>query len=334
MTRLSLLKWSLILVTGLSATIADNPVFAQIIRAPLGEGFQRSSSIAMNMDEMLGTKKVRAASEPIVGPGAPDLWIAEVQFKPVRLIRLPVTDPKTGVTTNELVRYMVYRAIRRDYTELAGAEQAELQRKLSDPNLDPTNQLDAEVSVPLQMPRFILETQETDGSSIETYLDEVNLEIQRAVFDREMGRRGRNLRLFNSVEAISEIGEPVPSSDPDPLSKALYGVAVWRNVDPKADFFAVYMSGFCNSYRISTDASGKTVVEEKVVVQKFARPGDEFLQEEMEFRLIDDGVSSVDGKPIRYPAWQYRVRPVQLDVKGMDTILRNIRSASAADAGN
>ena len=190
MTRRSLLLHTQAFIavfgTVLTVSIAD----AQIIRAPLGEGFQKSSSIAMNMDEMLGTKKARAATEPIVGPGAPDLWIAEVQFKPVRLIRMEVTDPKTGKTSNELIRYMVYRAIRRDYTELAGPEQAELQRKLHDPTLDPSNQLDPEVAMPLQMPRFILETQEKDGTPITKYRDEIGLEIQRAVFDREMGRRG------------------------------------------------------------------------------------------------------------------------------------------------
>ena len=311
---------------------------AQIIRAPLGDGFARSSSIAMSSDEMLGTRKARALDQPIVGPGFPSLWIAEVQFKPVRLKRLDITDPKTGRVSKELIRYMIYRAIRRDYTELAGAERAELMKKLWNPETDPANQLDPEVSQPLQMPRFILQTQDRDGTTLETYPDEISVDIQNAVFQREMGRRGDGLKLLNSVEAISEIGPPVSSDlevEPDPLSKAVYGVAVWRNVDPKADFFAVSMSGFSNAYRISTNADGTRLIEEKVIVQRFARPGDEFLQEEMEFKFIDEADTDEDGTvDVRFAVWQYREKPVDLDIKDLDTILRNARTEAAQPSGN
>ena len=122
---------------------------SQQISAPLDSGFARTSSISMTVDEMLGSRKVRALTEPILGPGYPELWIAEVQYKPVRLMRLDIRDPKTGVVQKELVRYMVYRMILRDPTELAGAETAELRRKLADPNLDPANTLDPEVTKPL-----------------------------------------------------------------------------------------------------------------------------------------------------------------------------------------
>ena len=312
---------------------------SQQISAPLDSGFARTSSIAMTVDEMLGSRRVRALAEPILGPGYPELWIGEVQYKPVRLLRLDIRDPKTDVVQKELVRYMVYRMILRDPTELAGAETAELRRKLADPNLDPANTLDQEVTMPLQMPRFILKTEDNDLD--ELYVDEINLEIQKAVFQREFGRRGVNLKMLNSAEAISEIGEPVPGDDKDALSKAVYGVAVWRNVDPRADFFSVIMSGFSNAYRISTDEHGNRIVEEKVVVQRFARPGDEFDQDEKEFRFINDLDTDGDGTiDVRYPNWQYRVREAKLNIDHMDTVLRNAKLSfvdsqdAAPDAGN
>ena len=298
---------------------------AQVVRAPLTDGFSRTSSIAVTVDEMLGTSKERKADEPILGPGYPDLWIAEVQYKPIRLMRLELTDPKTGNVQKELIRYMVYRVIRRDYTELAGGDRAGLEKKLADPELDPSNVLDPEPLMPLQMPRFMLETQDNGGKVLQTYTDELSVEIQNAVFAREMGRRGSNLKLLNSVEAISEIGEPIPSSDPDALLKAFYGVAVWRNVDPKADFLRVTMSGFTNAYRISGAADDRTI-EEKVIVQKFQRPGDEFLQDEQELKFVDD--EDVDGDKkidIRYPMWTYRPKNVKLDIRDLDTVLRNAR---------
>jgi hypothetical protein len=199
------------------------------------------------------------------------------------------------------------------------------------------------------MPRFLLETLDTkdengngkvdpgedlDGDGRwdlqsefvrQSYTDEISIDIQNAVFRREMGRRGLVLKLMNSIEAISEIGDPVPVSDPDALSKAIYGVAVWRNVDSKADFYSVTMSGFCNAYRISGPPENR-VVEEKVVIQRFARPGDEFLQEEMEFRLIDDADTDGDGMAdARYPIWRYKPRPAELKISDLDAVLRNAR---------
>lgn len=313
---------------------------SQQISAPLDSGFARTSSIDMSVDEMLGSRKTRALTEPILGPGYPELWIGEVQYKPVRLMRLEIRDPKTGVVKKELVRYLVYRMILRDPTELAGAETEELRRKLADPGIDPANALDPNVTVPLQLPRFILKTEDNDIQDV--YVDEINLEIQKSVFQREFGRRGLTLKMLNSAEAIAEVGEPVPNNDKDALAKAVYGVAVWRNVNPKADYFSVIMSGFSNAYRISTDTSGKHVVEEKVIVQRFARPGDEFEQEEQEFQFIDDLDTDGDGKiDIRYPNWQYQARDAQLSIDHMDEVLRNAkvsfanaRKPAAADAGN
>ena len=82
---------------------------AQLIRAPLDTGFVRTSSIAMSVDEMLGSQKARPTGEPILGPGYPALWIAEVQYKPVRHLFMNVTDPVTRETKRELVWYMIYR---------------------------------------------------------------------------------------------------------------------------------------------------------------------------------------------------------------------------------
>ena len=317
---------------------ADTALSQQIGVPPIDSGFARTSSIAMSVDEMLGSRKTRALTEPILGPGYPELWIGEVHYKPVRLMRLDLRDPKTGVVQKELVRYMVYRMILRDPTELAGAETAELRRKLEDPNIDPANTLDPTVTLPLQLPRFILKTE--DNGQNELYVDEINLEIQKAVFEREFGRRGLTMKMLNSVEAIAEVGEPVPGDDKDALSKAVYGVAVWRNVDPKADFFTVIMSGFSNAYRISTDENGNRIVEEKVIVQRFARPGDEFDQDEQEFRFINDLDTDGDGKiDIRYPNWQYQVRDAKLNIDHMDTVLRNAKVSfvdsqnAAPDAG-
>ena len=281
---------------------------AQLIRAPLDRGFGRVASITMTVDEMYGPYKVRPETDPILGPGYPSLFIAEVQIKPVRYRLMDVVDPKTGQTNEELVWYMVYRVIPRDYTELAGDSRDSLVKKLSDPDLVPQNTIDPVEGYPLMLPRFILRTDDSREDRHE-YVDEVNAQIQRAVFTREFREDAAHLRLLSSVEAITEVPEPVSVDDPDPLASALYGVAIWRNVDPKTDYFTITMTGFSNAYRISRDAAGELSVEEKVIEQRFGRPGDEFRQRESEFRFIDsasldrngDVVVVMDGTAARFP---------------------------------
>jgi len=305
-----------LLVTALS--LCAEQASAQLIRAPLDTGFARTSSISMTVDEMLGSQKARLDGEPILGPGYPALWIAEVQYKPVRHLFMNVTDPATGQTKRELVWYMIYRVIPRDYTELAGDSRDSLLDKLQNPDLKPDNAIDSPEGYPLQVPRFVLRAD--DEGQQQFYADEVNLQIQRSVFMREFKERAAELRLLNSVEAISEVIDPVSVSAPNPLQDAVYGVAVWRNVDAKIDYLTVIMSGFSNAYRITQNDAGETVFEHKVIEQKFGRPGDIYDQQESEFRVLGN------------PEWHYRERTANVSVPQFETILRNSPSTAEVTA--
>ncbi|MEQ9406729.1 MAG: hypothetical protein RIK87_03345 [Fuerstiella sp.] len=288
-------RFSVVLLLVTAFTMASSRTQAQLIRAPLDTGFVRTSSIAMTVDEMLGSNKRRTPDEPILGPGYPDLTIAEVQYKPVRYRRMEVTDPATGQVRLELVWYMVYRVIPRDCTELAGDSRDDLIRKLSDANVLPQNTIDEPTRFPLQIPRFVLRTE--DAGIQQEYVDEVNLEIQRNVLRREFRNRAAGLRLLNSVQTTTEVVDSVSVDAPDQLEKAMYGVAVWRDVDPTTDYLTVTMTGFSNAYRIRQEG-GETIVEHKVIEQRFGRPGDEFNQQEDEFRLIDSARLEADGEVV------------------------------------
>lgn len=283
----------------------------QTVRAPLDRGFARTSSIVVNVQEMFGTRARRKEGESIIGPGFPALWIAEVQFKPPRLRRMMVTDPTTKKVDPELVWYMVYRVIPRDYSDLAGSAEArdQLLRQLSDEATDPQNESDEVIASNLLVPRFILQT--LDEGSEEAYLDEINNQIRQQVLKRELRGSDRNVRLLNSIEAISNVKAQVSVDDPDPLDRALYGVAVWRNVDPNTDFFRIEMFGFTNSYRLTATEDGEIQVEDKCIVQEFRRPGDRYRQEEIEFRVEGD------------PRWVYKPREMKLDFPGAISILGN-----------
>jgi hypothetical protein len=349
--------------------------FAQgLISAPLNWGFEQTSSITATVDEMLGPFKSREdINEAILGPGYPALWMAEVQFKSVRHRLMEVVDPQSGESRLELVWYLVYRVIQRDYTELAGDSRIDLLKKLQDPDTQPQNAIDGVEGYPLQLPRFVLRTDDSE-QSVE-YVDEVNAEVQRAVFLRELEGRTEGLRLLSSVEAITEVVDPVSVNDPDPLSKAVYGVAIWRGVDPETDYFTITMTGFSNAYRYSKNAAGEGVFEQKVIEQRFARPGDPFKQTESEFRLIESARLDRNGtlqvtmgrtvvkfpedepsprfvgelraelqdelaagrRPQKtWPIWKYQARPGRVTVNNFEAILRNAKANAPknADAEN
>lgn len=341
---------------------------AQLIKGPLDRGFSRTSSVTITVDELLGARKPRPAGTPLLGPGYPDLWMAEVQYKPIRYRRMQIEDPKSGQTRTELVWYLIYRVIPRDITELAGDNRDNLIAQMEGTGFKPVNTVDASLYPSLQVPRFILRTDDREDSP--EYIDEVNLQVQRQVLKREF-KKTPNLKLLNSVEGIREMTDYVSILDADQLSNALYGVAVWRNVDPTTDFVTVRMMGFCNGYRITSGDDGNLVVERKEIEQRFARPGDEFDQQETEFRVIDqvrlqpngDLVMFADevvstyrpgreapafvaklrtdleariaaGKDpeIKWPFWSYRARKATITVPNFERILRNDGSAAAEPA--
>ncbi len=193
----------------------------------------------------------------------PNLYVLEVQSKPLRVIWVDVTDPKTGEKKPEQIWYLAYRVVNRSYRQPAGD------------NSKAVNQLDPEPGPSYFVPSFTLVT--TDGEQT-THQDIVIPEAQVVINQRE--RR----ELKNSVEIVGPI-PPASSGDANP--QMLYGVATFRGVNPETDRFTVYMSGFSNGYRKAQGPAGE-IVERKTIMQKFWRPGDQFDVNFREFRFEGD----------------------------------------------
>lgn len=276
------------LLVGLAA-VAFTSLLPHRADAQLKNGFAQATGIAVSVAEMAGATQKQpdgTAPKELFLPGYPHLYIMELQYKPIRLMRVPVKDPKTGQTNRELVWYMVYRAIRRDYTRyFADATKDEIIKKLRDPSLQPVNAQDPMAPM-LLAPHFTLVTDDVDDKT--AYHDSVLPDVQRFIAERE------GIKLRNSLEVIQKI--PDLADDPND-QVVIEGVAIWRNVNPKTDYMSVFMTGFSNGYRIGKGPDGETVLERKTVYQKFWRPGDEIDQDEQEFRL--------QGKP----KWLYRPEP-------------------------
>ena len=74
----------------------------------------------------------------------------------------------------------------------------------------------------------------------------------------------------------------------------VWGVATWTDVDPRIDFFSVYVGGLTNAYRWEDPAGAYKAGDppgtgrqftRKTLQLNFWRPGDEHLQDEKEIRF-------------------------------------------------
>lgn len=223
--------------------------------------------------------KVRAAATGDELSRQPGLWVCEVTFKPMRLMRVDVTDPKTGKKSRELVYYLCYKAVNRP-----------LGNKADEQNINPVNDYDPPPGKPMFVPEFTLVTDD-DGKQ-EVYHDTVIPEAQAAILKREQRRPGAP-RLRNSVEVVQAL--PAATNADDAPGQTIWGVAMFRGVDPDADNFSVFMSGFSNGYKLAKlPGTDEELVLRRTIRQDYWRPGDRFDQQETEIRAKGD------------PVWEYR----------------------------
>jgi hypothetical protein len=89
------------------------------------------------------------------------------------------------------------------------------------------------------------------------------------------------------VGAVNIMGM-IPPSTKEGIDDAVYGVAVWDGVDPKADRFSVYVRGLSDGHQlVQPPDGGKPVVRYKTLRIDFIRRGDERNLNEREIQLND-----------------------------------------------
>ena len=159
------------------------------------------------------------------------LWVLEVQYKTLRMIFLDLTDLKTGKKKKELIWYFVYKALNRP-----------VEGQQDDSDKEPVNQFDKPQSEkPVFAPEFTLVTNDNGAQNI--YQDEILPEALAAIIKRE------RQDLKNSVEVVGTIPDPTPFEAARADENVVYGVAMWRGVTSKTDYFTVFLSGFSNGFR-------------------------------------------------------------------------------------
>src|SRR5262245_25112903 len=236
------------------------------------------------------------------------IWNLEFSFKPMRMIYVDVPQG-TGRMQRQLVWYMVYRVRNLgNHLKPKGLITPEIIAEDKNPN-DEVLQL-VETAVPESkelydqfkehtnevevigrvtdklrfFPHFVLHSTEYKKE----YLDRVIPAALALIKNREFPGRPNQV-LYNSL-SISEIPIAVSEDNNDPR---VWGVVTWTDIDPRIDYFVVYVQGLTNAYQFedppgafkSGDAPGTgRKITKKTLQLNFWRPGDTVDPNEEELR--------------------------------------------------
>jgi hypothetical protein len=268
------------------------------------------------------------------------IWNLEFSFKPMRMLYVDVPQA-SGRMQRQLVWYMVYRVRNLgNHLKPKGLITAETIAADKNPNeevlelVDPTvpeakelyekfKDYTSEVEIFGKLtdklrffPHFVLHSTEYKKE----YLDRVIPAAMGPIRQREFPGRPQQ-QLYNSLN-ISEV--PIAISD-DNNDNSVWGVATWTDVDPRIDYFVVYVQGLTNAYRFDDPpgafkpgdepGTGRKIAR-KTLQLNFWRPGDTVdpNEEEIRFgcRLDPDPADQAKilkeygvEKPVDY-VWVYR----------------------------
>lgn len=200
------------------------------------------------------------------------VWGLEIGFKPLRMINVDIPQSDgTKVTTP--VIYLVYY-VRNNGRHLNPSPQSDALGRATY-TIEPVNH-----SIRF-FPSFILQCHDYDRA----YLDKV---IPAAV-QKIRQREDPNREFYNSV-TISNVDIPISSDLED---NSVWGIATWIGVEPRSDFFSVYVRGLTNAYRWQ-DPEGEFKPGDKpgtgrrfsykTLQLNYWRPGDSINVNEREFR--------------------------------------------------
>ena len=202
----------------------------------------------------------------------PDIWMMEVQFKPMRMVYVEIPDLKTGELRPEQVWYLAWRSVVRNVDHRDVDVTA------------PVNVLDSLPGPRQFVPEFTLVTYDDPKSEIPDQI------LQDEILPAAMVqiRRIERAPHLDSVQVIQDVPAAVEQAEEE--IPWIYGAATWRGVDPETDFFKVIIGGFTNQYEIRKADDDSPQIWRKVIVQKYTRPGDRFDTSQREFLFAGDPV--------------------------------------------
>ena len=117
----------------------------------------------------------------------------------------------------------------------------------------------------------------------------------------ETGKKYRDTVLPGAVKVIETREDPTkmlrgavdmmgilpPSGRKEGIDDAVFGVAMWENIDPKADVYNVYVRGLSDGMKEIKNPDGKMVTRYKTLRLGFLKIGDDRDLNENEIKLLD-----------------------------------------------
>ena len=172
-------------------------------------------------------------------------WYLQFAFKPLRVIQVELPNEQ-GRLAPKTVWYMVYRV------KNIGGHLKPVEKAAADGGLPPAPEVEPVSDPGLYtgihfFPKFTMEA-EIEGQK-QVYLDKIIPAAVAAIRKREDPSRP----LFNSVEIGSQAVKISTATE----DNSVWGVATWVDVDPRIDFFSIYVTGLTNAYRWS-DPEGRS----------------------------------------------------------------------------
>jgi hypothetical protein len=144
------------------------------------------------------------------------------------------------------------------------------------------------------IPDFELVTQDTN----KVYHDQVLPRVQDEV--RKLEDPTDYYKIKNSVTIAAQ---PIPPSLPNAAPRPVTGVAIWDDVDPDSNHFAIFVSGLSNGWSITDPIppDTKPVVRRKTLQLNFRRTGDRYLQGSNDIRFVPPAQWIYRGSKLSVP---------------------------------
>lgn len=219
------------------------------------------------------------------------VWNLEFAFKPLRMIEVDLPHP-SGQLQRKQIWYMVYRLRNMGYHQAPKRGHFVIEGGGSDRSAKWQDGADRfghsefgvnEVNHTIRFfPRFVLMAHDVD----KRYLDQ----LMPVAIPRIQQREDPAIKLHDSVSISTKEIEV----STDRIDKSVWGVVTWVDLDPRIDFFSIYIQGLTNAYKFEDDLDAFNLdsppltgrkITTKTLQLCFWRPGDEALPTEREIRF-------------------------------------------------
>lgn len=307
---------------GVLTTIAPEPQNEEMFSGPLPLVEVPIAIEGLEYDPKLNAKAATVFERAKLVTLRRTIWNLEFSFKPLRLIYVDIPQP-SGRMQRKLVWYMVYRVrnpgghIRPkeivDTVERTSASEPPIENTTYE--AEKTNEVEVfgRTTTTLRFfPHFVLASSEYKTE----YLDRVIPAALEPIKAREFP--DRDVDLKNSL-TISDVALDAGTG------QEAWGVATWVDIDPRIDYYRVYVQGLTNAYRFDDTAGGFKKGDapgtgrkftKKTLQLNFWRAGDTIDPNEEEIRYgarIDSDPAEQErilaeygiDKPLDY-VWVYR----------------------------